>query len=94
MNYYPLFSDRSRNNGMRCMSLYILMIQSTWDTFIIAALFNNWGRHFPGDISKSIFLNEIVWISIKVSLKFVPKGPINNIRASVRRQVVVWNNVG
>ena len=29
---------------------------------------------FPDDIFKSIFLNEIVWISIKISLKFVPKG--------------------
>ena len=25
MNYYPLFKVRSWNNGMRCMSLYILM---------------------------------------------------------------------
>ena len=25
MNYYPLFRVRSRNNGMRCMSLYILL---------------------------------------------------------------------
>ena len=28
------------------------------------------------DIFKSIF-NESVWISITISLKFVPKGPIN-----------------
>ena len=26
MNYYPLFRVRSWNNGMRCMSLYILII--------------------------------------------------------------------
>ena len=32
--------------------------------------------HFP-DIFKCIFLNENIWISIKISLKFVPKGPIN-----------------
>ena len=29
------------------------------------------GRHFPDDIFKCIFLNENVWISIKISLKFV-----------------------
>ena len=29
------------------------------------------GRHFPDDIFKSIFLNENVWISIKISLKFI-----------------------
>ena len=41
------------------------------------------GRHFPDDIFKYNFLNEDVWISIKISLKFIPKGPINNIPASV-----------
>ena len=30
------------------------------------------GRHFPDDILKCIFLNESVWISLKISLKFVP----------------------
>ena len=41
------------------------------------------GRHFPDDIFKCIFLNENVLISIKISLKFVPKGQINNITALV-----------
>ena len=36
------------------------------------------GRHFTDDTFKHIFLNENVRISIKISLKFVPKGPINN----------------
>ena len=37
------------------------------------------GRHFQDDIFKWIFLNENAWISIKISLKFVPNGPINKI---------------
>ena len=37
------------------------------------------GRHFADDIFKCIFLNESVLIPIKISMKFVPKGPINNI---------------
>ena len=37
------------------------------------------GCHFSDDIFKWIFLNENVWISINISLKFVPRGPINNI---------------
>ena len=37
------------------------------------------GRHFPNDIFKFIFLNENVLISIKISLKFVPKGQNNYI---------------
>ena len=42
------------------------------------------GRHFPDDIFKCIFLNENVSISIKISLKFVPKGQINEIPALFR----------
>ena len=41
------------------------------------------GRHFADDILKCIFLNENVWIPIEISLKFVPKGPIDNIQALV-----------
>ena len=46
------------------------------------------GRHFPDDIFKWIFLNENVWISIKISLEFVPRGLINNIPALV--QIMAW----
>ena len=46
------------------------------------------GRHFPDDIFKCIFLNENVWIRIKISLKFVPKGPINNCPSLV--QIMAW----
>ena len=50
------------------------------------------GRHFPDDICKCIFLNENAWISIKISLKFVPKGPINKISALV--QIMAWRRSG
>ena len=40
-------------------------------------------RHFADDIFKYFSLNENVLISIKISLKFVPKGQINNVPASV-----------
>ena len=49
-------------------------------------------RHFADDILKCIFLNENVWISIKVSLKCVPKGPINNNPALV--QIMAWHQPG
>ena len=39
------------------------------------------GRHFPADILICTFLNQNISISINVPLKFVPKGPINNIPA-------------
>ena len=37
------------------------------------------GRHFKDAIFKCIFVNENVWITIKKSLKFAPKDPINDI---------------
>ena len=50
------------------------------------------GRHFADDILKCIFFNENVWILIEISLKFVPKGPIDNIPALV--QTMAWRRPG
>ena len=50
------------------------------------------GRQFTDDIFKCIFLYENVWIPIWISLKFVPKGPINNIPALV--QIMAWGRPG
>ena len=38
---------------------------------------------FADDTFKSIFLNENIRISINISLKFVPEGPIDNNPALV-----------
>ena len=46
------------------------------------------GRHFADDNFKGIFVNENIRISIKISLKLVPKGPINNNPALV--QIMAW----
>ena len=50
------------------------------------------GRHFADAIFKCIFLNENIWIPIKKSLKFVPKGPINNTPSLV--QIMAWRRPG
>ena len=50
------------------------------------------GHHFPDDIFKCIFLNENVWNSLKTSLKFVPRVPINNIPAL--DQIMAWRRLG
>ena len=55
----------------------------------------HWGQDkmaafFPDDIFKWIFFNENVWISINISLKFVPRGLINNIPAIKKLIEAEW----
>ena len=50
------------------------------------------GRHFPDDIFMCIFVNENIWLSLKVSLKFVPEVRINNIPALV--YIMAWRRPG
>ena len=50
------------------------------------------GRRFSDDVFICIFLIENVRIFIKISLKFVLKGTINNIPALV--QVMAWRQLG
>ena len=50
------------------------------------------GRRLADDTFKSIFLNENARISIKISLNFVPKGPIANNPAVV--QIMAWRRSG
>ena len=53
----------------------------------------HWGWDKMAAISQTTFSNAFSWrknvrISFKISLKFVPKGPINNIPALV--QIIAW----
>ena len=50
------------------------------------------GCLFANDMFKCIFFIQNVRISLRISLKFVPKGPINNIAALV--QIMAWPLVG
>ena len=50
------------------------------------------GRHIADDIFKCIFMNENEWISLKTSLKFVPKVRINNIPVLVQK--MAWRLPG
>ena len=43
-------------------------------------------------VFKCVFLNENVELSIKISMKFVPKDPTENIRALV--QIIAWRRTG
>ena len=50
------------------------------------------GRRFADDVFKCIFVNENVWISLEISLNYVPNVPINNIPALV--QILAWRRSG
>ena len=82
----PLKSERTLQPSLYCYCDLMLLKASQH----IEAETN--GRHFADDIFKCIFLNENVWIPIKISLNFVPKGPINNIPTMV--QIMAWRRPG
>ena len=65
----------------------------------ILTVLTHWGQDkmgaiFQTTIFKCIFLTENAWISIRISLQFVPNpmGPINNIPALV--QIMAWRQPG
>ena len=49
-------------------------------------------RQFTDNLFKCIFVSENVWILIKISLKFDPRRPINNIPALF--QIMAWHQPG
>ena len=67
-----------------------------WCLFILKLTRWGWDKMaaiFSDNIFKlCIFLNENVWISIAVSLKFLRNGPFNNIPALV--QIMAWCRPG
>ena len=71
----------------------LLSTSSSWTGLKINSLRPRQNRrHFADDVFKCNFLNENVGIPINISLKFVPKGPINNIPALV--QIMAWRCPG
>ena len=72
---------------------WILAVHSVWYLWYVNSLRPRQnGRRFADDTFKCIFLNENVRISIKISLKFAPEGPINNIPSLV--QIMAWRRPG
>ena len=73
------------NDTRNSSTAYIYISCMHWSLFLTTpwrVVFNSIppvqnGRHFPDDIFRCIFVNEKFCILIKMSLKFVPKGPIH-----------------
>ena len=84
-----MWNDLTPNNSTMVWGLlvYCTQHQTTKANTNTIRLRQN-GCHFADNIFKCIFLNEIIWISIKLSLKFVPEGPMNYIPALV--QIMAW----
>ena len=68
------------------------MLFGSEDYFLNTLRLRQNGRRFADDTFKRIFFNGNVRISIKISLKFVPKGPITNNPAVV--QIMGWRRSG
>ena len=92
LSKFVFFSD-SRHQmkatflGHRWQWTDITSLQSWFNIILVLGIrltLTHWGRVKMA----AIFKNENVWISIKVSLKFVPKGPINNIPTPI--EIMAW----
>ena len=57
-----------------------------------ASILTYWGRDKMDAISQTTFSSAFSYFPIKISLKFVPKGPINNIPALA--QIMAWRRPG
>ena len=72
-------------------------LTSTWLCLHVFPVVNSLGpkrnrQHFADNIFNYIFFNENEWISLRISLQFVPKVWINNIPAFV--QIMAWRRPG
>ena len=85
-----LYRQKSGHTN-ECISLFVVRKKSVI-TFVNTLRPRRNEQHFADDIFKRIFFNENVWILIKISLKFVPKGPIYSIPALV--QIMAWRRSG
>ena len=94
-NYYREAEIRLVPICRNCLVL-ISIINSNTTTMVpepwINTLRPRRNGHFADDTFKRIFFNENIWIPIKISLKFVPNGSINNIPALV--QIMAWRRPG
>ena len=67
------------------------ILSEVWSSLNLSPLGQN-GRHFTDDIYRWICFTENIFILIKISLKFVPKGPVDNNPALV--QIMACHQIG
>ena len=92
MNLVWSIAGTSSDSNFKLIDLSLVYCNTVWSSLFNTLRPRQNGRHFADDIFKCIFLNENVWIPIKISLKFVPECPNNNIPALV--QIMAWRRPG
>ena len=89
-NTNPAFISRSLPiHADAWLYLETALIMSHWWAWLGLT---HWGRDKIAAIFKYIFLNENVWIPLKISMKFVPEFRIKDIPALV--QIMAWHRPG
>ena len=93
---FPDYLDYFHCYGLLLASMLVHLLSLHWGG-VSAGSFNTSsprqnGRQFPDDIFNTFSLNENIWISIEISMKFVLKSPINNIQALVH--IMAWRRLG
>ena len=68
----------------QCRPSSLMLICITWTPWVNSSPLDKMAADLADDIFKCIFMNEKFCSFIRISLKFVPKGPINNIPAFVQ----------
>ena len=93
--FTPADGEKATNLSFPTNKRCIKALSSSWDANRINSIdekhnslnalrLRKNGRHFTDDTFKRISVNENIQISLKISLKYVPKGPINHIPTLVR----------
>ena len=77
--------------GYRLFTIVTEIPYASWSFFNLSPPRQN-GQNFADDIFRCIIVNERFCISNEISLKFVPRGPIDNNSAFV--QIMVWRRIG
>ena len=90
--HFKVFSHSTFNNKWALVSVMAWHVVSLFTGRPYTSRPRQNGRHFTDDIFKCIFLNENVWISLKISLNLIPKVWIDNIPALV--QIMAWRRPG
>ena len=95
-------SCRTRSSNLILLMkilIYGILIQVNWQikvngifSYVNTLRLRQNDRHFADDVFKYIFLNENISILIRISLKFLPMGLIENKWALV--QVITWRRSG